>query len=462
MQFERVEQAISAIRNGEMIIIMDDEGRENEGDIVYAGEFSSPQKVNFLVTEARGVLCVSLTNEIAKKLDFPLMVDKNSSNHETAFTVSVDAKRAKTGVSAFERDMTIKLICNDSSLPSDFVKPGHIFPLIAKNGGVLVRTGHTEASVDICALAGVKPVAVICELLKKDGTMARNNDSFVLDFAKMHGLKILYVSDLVHYKFQYEVLVQKVGERDARFFGVECKRIDFVDHLESAHIVYKFGVNSTLDSANSQNLNKKELCEAPENSPASWCKKSESKGAEVPPADFLLEAEKRGSPPKSEKRQLLARRGSEVGGAALLREEKNSNESAESARNLQSGLPRKQSSLAMTKNKNFVESTLDSAVNVKFHTFNNTLKLLEGSEFDTLNRSVVFLRENGGFLVCLNNVNNEMSAENASESGKVVGIGAQILKGLKISEFNLLSTRKNHQYIALSGFGLKIKDEILI
>lgn len=370
MQFERVEQAISAIRNGEMIIIMDDEGRENEGDIVYAGEFSSPQKVNFLVTEARGVLCVSLTNEIAKKLDFPLMVDKNSSNHETAFTVSVDAKRAKTGVSAFERDMTIKLICNDNSLPSDFVKPGHIFPLIAKNGGVLVRTGHTEASVDICALAGVKPVAVICELLKKDGTMARNNDSFVLDFAEAHGLKILYVSDLVHYKFQYEVLVQKVGERDARFFGVECKRIDFVDHLDSAHIVYKFGANSTLDSAESRNLGENQA--------------------------------------------------------------------------------------------KIVESTLDSAVNVKFHTFNNTLKLLEGSEFDTLNRSVAFLREKGGFLVCLNNVNNEMSAENASESGKVVGIGAQILKGLKISEFNLLSTRKNHQYIALSGFGLKIKDEILI
>lgn len=360
MQFERVEQAISAIRNGEMIIIMDDEGRENEGDIVYAGEFSSPQKVNFLVTEARGVLCVSLTNEIAKKLDFPLMVDKNSSNHETAFTVSVDAKRAKTGVSAFERDMTIKLICNNNSTPSDFVKPGHIFPLIAKNGGVLVRTGHTEASVDICSLAGVKPVAVICELLKKDGTMARNNDSFVLDFAKAHGLKILYVSDLVHYKFQYEVLVQKVSEKEARFFGAECKRIDFIDHLDSAHIVYEF----RADSAS--------------------CGKENA------------------------------------------------------------------------------ESRADSAVNVKFHTFNNTLKLLEGSEFDTLNHSVAFLRKNGGFLVCLNNVNNEMSAKNASESGKIVGIGAQILKGLKISEFNLLSTRKNHQYIALGGFGLTIKDEILI
>lgn len=360
MQFKRVEQAIEAIRNGEMIIIMDDEGRENEGDIVYAGEFSSPNKVNFLLKEARGVLCVSITNEIAKKLDFPLMVDKNSSNHETAFTVSVDAKRAKTGVSAFERDLTIKLICNENSTPNDFARPGHIFPLIAKKGGVLVRTGHTEASVDICNLAGLKPVAVICELMKNDGTMASNDDNFVLEFAKAHNLRILYVSDLVNYKFQYEVLVQKVGEREARFFGVECKRIDFIDHLDSAHIVYEFRANSS-------------------------------------------------------------------GGGA----ESNTKDNAQIA-------------------------------NVKFHTFNNTLKLLEGSEFDTLNRSVAFLRERGGFLVCLNNVNNEMSAKNASESGKVVGIGAQILKTLKISAFNLLSTRKNHQYIALSGFGLKIKDEILI
>lgn len=359
MQFKRVEQAIDAIRNGKMIIIMDDEGRENEGDIVYAGEFSSPNKVNFLLKEARGVLCVSITNEIAKKLDFPLMVDKNSSNHETAFTVSVDAKRAKTGVSAFERDLTIKLICNENSTPNDFARPGHIFPLIAKKGGVLVRTGHTEASVDICNLAGLKPVAVICELMKNDGTMASNDDNFVLEFAKAHNLRILYVSDLVNYKFQYEVLVQKVGEREARFFGVECKRIDFIDHLDSAHIVYEFRAEST---------------------------------------------------------------------------------------------------------KNAESNTKDNAqiANVKFHTFNNTLKLLEGSEFDTLNRSVAFLRERGGFLVCLNNVNNEMSAKNASESGKVVGIGAQILKTLKISAFNLLSTRKNHQYIALSGFGLKIKDEILI
>ena len=382
MQLKRVEDAINAIKNGEMIIIMDDEGRENEGDIVYAGEFSSPQKVNFLVTEARGVLCVSLTDKLAKKLDFPLMVDKNSSNHETAFTVSVDAKRTKTGVSAFERDMTIKLICDDNSRPSDFAKPGHIFPLIAKKGGVLVRTGHTEASVDICALAGLKPIAVICELMKKDGTMASNNDNFVMDFATQHGLKVLYVSDLVHYKFQYEVLVEKVAEKQTHFFGAECKRIEFIDHLDSKHIVYEFS----------------------------------------------------------------------SGNSSLTQDTRIANDS-------------KDSSLRKSALADSWQSTKNSSQNmpfVRFHSFNNTLKLLEGSEFDTLNRSVAFLRENGGFLVCLNNVNNEMGEKNASESSKVVGIGAQILKSLKISDFTLLSTRKNHQYIALDGFGLTIKSEVLI
>ena len=414
MQFKRVEQAIEAIRNGEMIIIMDDEGRENEGDIVYAGEFSSPNKVNFLLKEARGVLCVSITNEIAKKLDFPLMVDKNSSNHETAFTVSVDAKRAKTGVSAFERDLTIKLICNENSTPNDFARPGHIFPLIAKKGGVLVRTGHTEASVDICNLAGLKPVAVICELMKNDGTMASNDDNFVLEFAKAHGLKILYVSDLVNYKFQYEVLVQKVGEREARFFGVECKRIDFIDHLESAHIVYEFRANSSFGADNSVLGMQFRTCE-------NFGASTDSSLVESPKIFTNTKATPQSLPLRFCESQNLGENQAKI-----------------------------------------AESALDSAVNVKFHTFNNTLKLLEGSEFDTLNRSVAFLHERGGFLVCLNNVNNEMSAKNASESGKVVGIGAQILKTLKISAFNLLSTRKNHQYIALSGFGLKIKDEILI
>ncbi|MFG5109175.1 3,4-dihydroxy-2-butanone-4-phosphate synthase, partial [Campylobacter lari] len=135
-----MKEAVEAFRNGEMIIVMDDEDRENEGDLVLAGIFSTPEKINFMAQEARGLICVSITDSLAKKLDLPPMVAKNDSNHETAFTISIDAKEAKTGISAFERDMTIQLMCDDNSIPSDFVRPGHIFPLIAKEGGVLVRT----------------------------------------------------------------------------------------------------------------------------------------------------------------------------------------------------------------------------------------------------------------------------------------------------------------------------------
>ena len=188
---KRAQEAIDAIKNGEMIIVMDDEDRENEGDLVYAGIFSTAQKVNFMAQEARGLICVSVTKQIANELDLPPMVSKNSSNHETAFTVSIDAKAAKTGISAYERDMTINLMCHPNAKPDDFVRPGHIFPLIAKEGGVLERTGHTEASVDICKLAGLKPVSVICEIMKEDGQMPGRGDKFLLDFAKKHSLKIL-------------------------------------------------------------------------------------------------------------------------------------------------------------------------------------------------------------------------------------------------------------------------------
>ena len=168
----RMKDAIEAIKKGEMIIIMDDEDRENEGDLVMAGIFSTPEKINFMAQEARGLICVSITQELAHKLDLPPMVQRNDSNHETAFTISIDAKEAKTGISAYERDLTIRLMCDSNAKPSDFVRPGHIFPLIAKSGGTLVRTGHTEASVDICRLAGLAPISVICEIMKKDGTMA--------------------------------------------------------------------------------------------------------------------------------------------------------------------------------------------------------------------------------------------------------------------------------------------------
>lgn len=243
---KRVQNAIDSIKNGEMIIIMDDEDRENEGDLVYAGIFSTPQKVNFMAQEARGLICVSITNELASKLDLPPMVAKNDSNHETAFTISIDAKEAKTGISAYERDMTIKLMCDSKSSPQDFVRPGHIFPLIAKEGGTLVRTGHTEASVDICKLAGVAPVSVICEIMKQDGSMARRGDRFLLDFAKKHNLNILYVSDIIQYRLNYENLLSEVERKNSEFFGLDSVQITFKDHLNRLHFVYQFGrVNKT-------------------------------------------------------------------------------------------------------------------------------------------------------------------------------------------------------------------------
>ncbi|MCX2717308.1 bifunctional 3,4-dihydroxy-2-butanone 4-phosphate synthase/GTP cyclohydrolase II [Helicobacter sp. MIT 21-1697] len=240
MYQQRIKEAIEAIKQGEMIIIMDDEDRENEGDLVMAGIFSTPQKINFMAQEARGLICVSITQEIAKKLDLPPMVQKNDSNHETAFTISIDAKDAKTGISAFERDMTIKLMCESNAKPSDFVRPGHIFPLIAKEGGVLVRTGHTEASVDICRLAGVAPISVICEIMKKDGTMAGRGDKFLLEFASLHNLKILYVSDIIQYRLNFENLLREVMRESVAFMGVECEKITFIDHLEREHIVFRF------------------------------------------------------------------------------------------------------------------------------------------------------------------------------------------------------------------------------
>jgi len=166
---QRVKEAIEEIKKGNMVIMVDDEDRENEGDLVYAAAFSTPVHVNFMAKEARGLICVAITKETANRLELNPMVASNTSMHETAFTISVDARDAKTGISAYERDMTIKILANPISQPNELVKPGHIFPLIAKEGGTLVRTGHTEGSVDLCRLAGLSPSAVICEIIKDDG-----------------------------------------------------------------------------------------------------------------------------------------------------------------------------------------------------------------------------------------------------------------------------------------------------
>lgn len=242
---KRVKEAIEAFKKGEMLIVMDDEDRENEGDLVYAGIFSTPQKVNFMATEARGLICVSITQEIATNLNLSPMVQDNDSNHHTAFTISIDAKEATTGISAYERDLTISLMCNPRSKPDDFVRPGHIFPLIAKEGGVLVRTGHTEASVDLCKLSGLAPVAVICEIMKNDGSMARRGDRFLFDFAQAHNLKTLYVSDLVQYRLNSEQLIRQTQQSISQIASKRCERFSYVDHLGFVYEVFAFGSSQT-------------------------------------------------------------------------------------------------------------------------------------------------------------------------------------------------------------------------
>lgn len=239
MPIERVQAAIEEIKKGNMIIMMDDEDRENEGDLVYASAFTTPEKVNFMASEAKGLICVAITREDAERMDLKPMVVRNSSSHETAFTVSVDAKGCATGISAYERDDTIRLLADPNTAPDDFVRPGHIFPLIAKDGGVLVRTGHTEGSVDICKLAGVYPSGVICEIMKEDGTMARRDD--LEKFAVKHNLKIVFVSDIIEYRLKREKLVREIGSEGSNFMGKAAVRKIYRDHTGKEHSAFVFG-----------------------------------------------------------------------------------------------------------------------------------------------------------------------------------------------------------------------------
>ncbi len=235
---KRVEKAIDEIKKGKMVIMMDDEDRENEGDLVYAATFSTPELVNFMAKEARGLICTPITKEIASKLDLIPMVDNNVSNHETAFTVSIDSANAQTGISAAERDDCISRLANPLTVAEDFVRPGHIFPLIAKSGGVLVRTGHTEGSVDLCKLAGLAPAAVICEIIKDDGKMARKDDLEI--FAKKHDMCIVYISDIVEYRLANEKLVKRMTSEESELRGIKVEKHTYRDHLERCHTVIQF------------------------------------------------------------------------------------------------------------------------------------------------------------------------------------------------------------------------------
>ena len=205
-----IKEAIKDIQKGKMVILVDDEDRENEGDLCMAAEYITPEVINFMAKYGRGLICLSLSNEIADKLNLPLMVNDNKSRFGTAFTVSIEATRGvTTGISAHDRATTILTAIADETKPEDLVRPGHVFPIRARKGGVLVRTGQTEGSVDLARLAGLKCAGVICEIMKDDGTMARMPDLEI--FAEEHGLKIVTVADLIDFRMQNERLIRRAA-----------------------------------------------------------------------------------------------------------------------------------------------------------------------------------------------------------------------------------------------------------
>ncbi|MGD0153163.1 MAG: bifunctional 3,4-dihydroxy-2-butanone-4-phosphate synthase/GTP cyclohydrolase II [Thermacetogeniaceae bacterium] len=207
--FHSLEEAIEELRAGRMVIVVDDEDRENEGDLIIAAEKATPEAINFMATFGKGLICMPLTGERLDELKIQQMVAKNTDNLETAFTVSVDAATTATGISAFERAQTVQAIIEPETKPADLRRPGHIFPLRAKDGGVLRRAGHTEAAVDLMRLAGLYPAGVICEIMNDDGTMARVSE--LLAFASKHGLKIITVAGLIEYRRRNEKLIRRVA-----------------------------------------------------------------------------------------------------------------------------------------------------------------------------------------------------------------------------------------------------------
>lgn len=208
--FHTIENALSDLKAGRVIIVVDDENRENEGDLVALAEHATPEIINFMAAEGRGLICTSITEDRAVQMKLPFMTDRNTDELGTAFTVSIDHCSAKTGISAFERSRTIQELISDESKPDDFSRPGHIFPLVAKKGGVLKRAGHTEASVDLAMLCGAKPAGVICEIMNEDGTMARVPE--LIAKAEALNIKIITIEDLKNYRLCHEKLVAREAE----------------------------------------------------------------------------------------------------------------------------------------------------------------------------------------------------------------------------------------------------------
>lgn len=230
-EFSAIEEAIYDLMRGKVVIVVDDEDRENEGDFIALADKATPEVINFMITEGRGLVCLPITQARAQELDLKPMVSQNTDYHGTAFTVSIDHKDTTTGISAFERSLTVRGIMDPNAVPSDFRRPGHMFPLVSKDGGVLRRAGHTEAAVDLARLCGSYPAGVICEIIKEDGTMARLPD--LAQIAQKNDLKLISIKDLIHYRNEKDKLVNReVSVRMPTDFG-EFQAIAYTNEVDS-------------------------------------------------------------------------------------------------------------------------------------------------------------------------------------------------------------------------------------
>jgi 3,4-dihydroxy 2-butanone 4-phosphate synthase/GTP cyclohydrolase II len=235
-----VEQAIEDVRNGRFVIIVDDEDRENEGDFAMAARFVDPDAINFMARHGRGLICVPMTGERLEALELEAMVPRNTAMHRTAFTVSVDINNGGTGISAADRAATVQALLAPDTRPEDLARPGHMFPLRAQDGGVLVRAGQTEASVDLARMAGLEPAAVICEIMNEDGTMARRPELETI--AATHGLHIVSVADIIAYRLEHERLIERVAEARMPTVHGEARVVAFKSRVDSAeHVALVFG-----------------------------------------------------------------------------------------------------------------------------------------------------------------------------------------------------------------------------
>jgi 3,4-dihydroxy 2-butanone 4-phosphate synthase/GTP cyclohydrolase II len=232
-----IPEILEEIRNGRMIVLVDDEDRENEGDLIIAAQMATPESINFMARFGRGLICLALTRRRVEELGLPLMARDNLSRHQTAFTVSIEAREGvTTGISAPDRARTVAVAIDPTRGKGDIVSPGHVFPLVARDGGVLVRAGHTEAAVDLARLSGLTPAGVLCEIMKDDGTMARLPD--LMDFARAHGLKMAAIADLIAHRLRVERIIERVAETDfdSRYGGgfrmiVYANTVDYAEHL---------------------------------------------------------------------------------------------------------------------------------------------------------------------------------------------------------------------------------------